>query len=90
MDYKQMIREITLEGYAASMIEVIGSITYIGYCTAGATVNSSSWCIKKITTETTTVDGVTTETTSIEYANGSSNFDCTWADRNTYYYSLLR
>jgi hypothetical protein len=62
------------------MTEVVGGVTYIGYCKKlGTGFDKPEWLIIRIT-ET---GGLTTP----EYANGNNQYDSKWSERATLKYS---
>lgn len=62
------------------MTEVVGSVTYIGYCKRlGTAYNKPEWLIIRITES----GGLTTP----EYASGSTEFKNKWSERATLSYS---
>lgn len=60
-------------------IEEVGQITYIGSASRGSSTSNPVWQIKKITEAG--------KDTSIEWADGSDDFDFVWDDRANYIYS---
>jgi hypothetical protein len=62
------------------MTEVVGSVTYIGYCKRlGIGFDKPEWLILRITE----AGGLTTP----EYSEGTTKFESKWSDRATIQYS---
>jgi hypothetical protein len=59
--------------------EVSKNLSYIGYALIGTADSSATWKIKRIQT----IGSIT----SVQYANGTANFDKIWNNRSTYTYS---
>jgi hypothetical protein len=60
-----------------------GNYIYIGFSSAGTTVDTAEWQIQKLAYDSTT--GVVD---SSDFANGSSDFDKVWSMRSMYTYDI--